>query len=102
MSGKLKIIRVLSNPSPRRRPKKKTGTATRKVKKRAPAPPAKGDFVLRVITPDGRALWRTKSGWTKDRKGARRFKTKHEGAKAFNSSFIAKRDNWTVADVMPA
>lgn len=99
MSGKLKIVRVLGNPKIRRKIRAKRKT---KGPRRRAVRSLSGKWVLRMIGTNRIALWRTPSGWTKDRKGAHKFATQAAAAKALKSSEYAKRHDWIVADVMPA
>lgn len=98
MTGKLKIIRVLANPI-RKRKKKKKAPRRRRAKSAA------GKYVLRMVTPEGKALWRTRTGWTAIRKGARTFATPQQGQDDFAAQrrdFLKRKMRWIVADVLPA
>jgi len=101
MTGKLKIIRVLSNPAKRRKTAK-SRTMRKNAKPRARAARSlTGKWVVRIITPTRRAAYWTGEKWSDQARAAKQFQSKAAGYQAFKKSRL-KRTAWLVADIMPA
>lgn len=100
MSGKLKIVRVLANPIGRRKKKKRKATRARKTPRRRKVRSLSGNWVLRIVTRERRALWWDGTSWSKDRKKAKQYPSANMARRHFNSKNVAT--GWVVADVLPA
>lgn len=101
MSGKLKIIRVLANPTRKRKaPKKKAMRRNARPRARA-ARSLSGAWVVRIITPARAAAWWTGAAWSKKSAAAKRYGSQNLAHAAFKKSGV-KRSSWIVADIMPA
>jgi hypothetical protein len=109
MSGKLKIVRVLSNPAGKRKAikcKTKRRPRARVMRKNArprstAARSLSGKWIVRIVTPAGKAGYWTGSHWSPVRAVARPFNHRKQAENAFKASKI-KRNAWIVADIMPA
>ena len=99
-AGRLKIVRVLANPTRRRKPAVKCRKMRKNAKPRARAARSlSGRWIVRIITPARRALYWTGDQWKP--RGAKQYETKAAAYNAFKKSGL-KRNAWTVADIMPA
>ena len=102
MADKLRVVKLLGNPRARKKPARKK-PLRRRTKPRRVARSLSGKWVVRLVTTDGRALWRTKTGWTPGRQNARVFEKQSAAASAAKSSDYVKRHrDWVVVDVLPA
>jgi hypothetical protein len=99
MAGKLKIIRVLSNPIRKRKksakPKRRKGARQRKTRSLS------GKWILRRAAPGG-VMWWTGSRWGSSRGAAHRYASQQAAARALTAARRKAGVGWTVLDVMPA
>jgi hypothetical protein len=96
MTGKLKIVRVLGNPKPGKKTKRKSAKPRRRA-----ARSLSDKWIVRIITHTRTALYWGGGRWVSTRAGAHKYPTPAAAAAALRKSG-AKPAGWIVADVMPA
>jgi hypothetical protein len=100
MTGKLKVVRVLANPIPRKRKsakvKRRKGTRQRKVRSLG------GKWIIRRVGANRSVSWWSGSAWNTRRNYGNRYPSAAAAARAMKAARAKAGIGWVVLDVMPA